>query len=77
MGLYMKAHYQGSHVIMSLVMTECAKPNEYNDWPMFGIQSMCPIVASDPMEKIGMINIPCGLNITIWGCILIVDITFQ
>jgi hypothetical protein len=31
MGLNMEACYQGSQVIMGLVMAECAKPNEYND----------------------------------------------
>jgi hypothetical protein len=31
MGLNMEAHYQGSQVIMGLVMVECAKLNKYND----------------------------------------------
>jgi hypothetical protein len=34
MGLKLEAHYQGSQVIMDLVTTECAKFDEYNDWPM-------------------------------------------
>jgi hypothetical protein len=45
MGLNLEAHYQGSQVIVSLVMVECAKPGEYNDWLMPEIQLMCPMVA--------------------------------
>jgi hypothetical protein len=45
MGLNLEAHYQGSQVIVSLVMEKCAKPNEYNDWPMPRVQLMCPMVA--------------------------------
>jgi hypothetical protein len=37
---------------MGLVTTECAKLDEYNDWPMPKIHSMCPMVAWDPMEKL-------------------------
>jgi hypothetical protein len=37
MGLNLEAHYQGSQVTMGLVMAECAKPDEYNDWPMLGV----------------------------------------
>jgi hypothetical protein len=49
-GFNLKAHYQHSQVIVGLVTTKCAKPNEYNDWLMFEIQSMYPMVAWDPME---------------------------
>jgi hypothetical protein len=45
MDLNLEAHYQGSQMIMGLEMAECAKPNEYNDWPMPRVQSMCPMVA--------------------------------
>jgi len=31
MGLNLEAHYQGSQVIMGLVIVERAKANEYND----------------------------------------------
>jgi len=31
MGLNLEAHYQGSQVIVGLVIAECAKPDEYND----------------------------------------------
>jgi hypothetical protein len=34
MGLNLETHYQGSQVIMGLVMGECIKINEYNDWLM-------------------------------------------
>jgi hypothetical protein len=37
MGLNLEAQYQGSQVIVGLVMVECAKPDEYNDWPMFEV----------------------------------------
>jgi hypothetical protein len=36
---------------MCLVITNCAKPDEYSDWLMLGIQSMYPMVVWDPMEK--------------------------
>jgi hypothetical protein len=45
MGSNLEAHYQGSKVIVGLVMTKCAKLDECNDWPMLGVQSMCPMVA--------------------------------
>jgi hypothetical protein len=45
MGWNLEAHYEGSQVIVGLVMVECAKFDEYNDWLMLGIQSMCPMVA--------------------------------
>jgi hypothetical protein len=45
MGLNLKAHYQGSQVIEGLMTVECAKLDEYNDQPMLGVQSMCPMVA--------------------------------
>jgi hypothetical protein len=44
MGLNLEAHYQGSQVIVGLVTIECAKLNEYNDWPMPKVQLMCPMV---------------------------------
>jgi len=31
MGLYLEAHYQGSQVIVGLVMAKCAKLDEYKD----------------------------------------------
>jgi hypothetical protein len=31
MGLNLEAHYQGSQMIVGLVMAECAKLDEYND----------------------------------------------
>jgi hypothetical protein len=31
MGLNLEAHYQGSQMIVGLVMTKCAKLDEYND----------------------------------------------
>jgi hypothetical protein len=37
---------------MGLVTTECAKLDEYNDWPMPEIHSMCPMGAWDLMEKL-------------------------
>jgi hypothetical protein len=37
MGLNLEAHYQDSQVIVGLVMAECAKLNEYNDYLMLGI----------------------------------------
>jgi hypothetical protein len=52
MGLNLEAHYQGSQVIMGLVMAKCAKLDKYNEWLMFGVQSMCPMMAWDPMEKL-------------------------
>jgi hypothetical protein len=45
MGLNLKAHYQGSQMIVGLVTVECAKLDEYNDLLMPKIQSMCPMVA--------------------------------
>jgi hypothetical protein len=47
----MKAHYQGLHVIMSLVTTKCAKLDECNDWPMLEF-NQCATMASNPMEKL-------------------------
>jgi hypothetical protein len=32
MGLDLEAHYQGSQVIVGLVIIECAKLDEYNYW---------------------------------------------
>jgi len=52
MGLNLEAHYQSSQVIVGLVTTKCAKLDEYNDMPMSGVWSMCPMVAYDPMEKL-------------------------
>jgi hypothetical protein len=49
-GFNLKIHYQRSQVIVGLVTIECAKPNEYNDWLMFEVQSMYPMAAWDPME---------------------------
>jgi hypothetical protein len=37
---------------MGLVMVECAKLDECNDWLMRKIHSMWPMVAWDPMEKL-------------------------
>ncbi len=58
MGLNLEAHYQASQVIMGLVMVECAKPNEYNDSLMPRVQSMCPMVAYDPIEKLKQLATP-------------------
>jgi hypothetical protein len=45
MGLNLEAHYQGLQVIVGLMVVECAKFDKYNDWPMFRVQSLCPMVA--------------------------------
>jgi hypothetical protein len=37
---------------MGLVMIECTKLNECNDWLMLKVHSMCPMVAQDEMEKL-------------------------
>ncbi len=58
MGLNLEAHYQGSQMIVGFVMAECAKLDEYNDLLMLGIQSMCPMVAYDPMEKLDQLAPP-------------------
>jgi len=52
MGSNLEAHYQGSQVIMGLMSIKCAKLNEYSEWVMPKVQSMCPMVAKDPMEKL-------------------------
>jgi hypothetical protein len=38
------ARYQYSQVTMRLVMVECARPNECNDWLMLAISTMCSMV---------------------------------
>jgi hypothetical protein len=34
MGLNLEAYYQSSQMIVGLVAVECAKLDEYSDWPM-------------------------------------------
>jgi hypothetical protein len=52
MGLNLEAHYQGSQMIVGFMMVECAKLDEYNDSLMPRVQSKCPMMAYDPMEKL-------------------------
>jgi hypothetical protein len=37
MGSNLEAHYKGSKVIIGLVMIECVKFDECNDWLMLGV----------------------------------------
>jgi hypothetical protein len=46
-------------------MIECAKPDEYNDSIMHGVQSMCPMVAYGPMEKLELLAPPMALTLPI------------
>jgi hypothetical protein len=55
MGLNLEALQQ---MIMGLVMVKCAKLNEYNDLLMLIVQSMCPMVAYDPMKKLKQLATP-------------------
>lgn len=47
------AHYQYSQVTTGLVMVECVKPNECNDWLLLAISTMCSMVILNVLSSLG------------------------